>query len=60
MSITELTAKIEQDMNSLNKAERIEILEKSGIIDKNGYLSSHYYSDSVVKNDHDENEPLKK
>ena len=59
MNITELTKKVRESAITRTKAQQVELLIKANIIDKDGYYSTHFFSERTVANDKAKAHPLK-
>ena len=59
MNITELTKKVRESAISRTTKQEIDLLEKSNIIDKNGYYSNQFFSKRTVANDISDGHPIR-
>ena len=51
MSIKDLTQKIQTASLNRTHRQRVQLLQKARIIDKNGYFSEDYFSEETVEKD---------
>lgn len=51
MLMTELSKKVQQRTRQRTHAQRVELLQKAHILDKNGYFLEGYFSEQTVARD---------
>jgi hypothetical protein len=51
MSVKNLTKKIQQGTLNRTHEQRISMLRKANILDKEGFFSKEYFSENTIKND---------
>ena len=59
MNITELTKKVREKAASRTIQKTIRLLQKSHIIDKDGYYSDQFFSEKTVANDRSTSHSIK-